>query len=97
MNLFEKPLGEHGQIDAPITPEVPAVVLEILVFVAFLVEVSAQFRIVFIEKVLVSDGYPVELGRACEQFIHLACKPCACYSIFIERFSRIFFAYAYGS
>ena len=41
-NLLENLLGEHGQIDAPVAPDVTTVGLYILVLVALAVPIVAQ-------------------------------------------------------
>ena len=72
--LFKNLLGEHGEIDTPVAPDVTSVGLYILVLVTLAVPVVAQVNSALIEEVGVTHSHPVELGLAGEQTGTLICK-----------------------
>ena len=65
--LLEDLLGEHGEIDTPVAPDVTAIGLYILVLVTLAVPVSAQVDGALIEEVGATHTHPVELGLAAEE------------------------------
>ena len=73
-SLLENLLGEHGEVDAPVAPDVAAVGLYILIFVAFGVPVVAQINGALIEEIGFTHTHPVEFGLAAEEAGRLPCK-----------------------
>ena len=65
--LLEDLLGEHGEIDTPVAPDVTAIGLYILVLVTLAVPVSAQVDGALIEEVGATHTHPVELGLAAKE------------------------------
>lgn len=59
--LLEQALGEDGEVDAPVGPDVAAVVLVVLVGVAALVEQGTVLDVGLVEEVFLADADPVEL------------------------------------
>ena len=72
--LLEDLLGEHGEIDTPVAPDVTAIGLYILVLVTLAVPVSAQVDGALIEEVCATHTHPVELGLAAEEAGRLGFK-----------------------
>ena len=73
-SLLENLLGEHGEVDTPIAPDVAAVGLYILIFVAFGVPVVAQINGALIKEIGLTHTHPVEFGLAAEEAGRLPCK-----------------------
>ena len=69
--LLEQSLGKHGEVDAPVAPEVAAVVLVVFVGVAVVVEILAQLLVHLHEEVFLADCNPVELGLRGEEAAEL--------------------------
>ena len=72
--LLENLLGEHGEVDTPVAPDVTAVGLDVLVLVTLGIPVVAQVDGALIEEVGVAHAHPVELGFAAEEFCTLLCE-----------------------
>ena len=65
--LLENLLGEHGEVDAPVAPDVTTIGLYILVLVALAIPVVAQVYCALIEEVGLTHTHPVELWLAAKQ------------------------------
>ena len=65
--LFEDLLGEHGEIDAPVAPDMSSIGLYILVFVTLAVPVVTQVNGALVEEVGLTHSHPVELWLASKQ------------------------------
>ena len=59
--LLEDFLGEHGQVDAPVAPDVATLGLEVSVLVVLGVEVGTQVIIVLDQEVGLADANPETL------------------------------------
>ena len=66
--LFEDLLGEHGEIDAPVAPDMSSIGLYILVFVTLAVPVVTQVNGALVEEVGLTHSHPIKLGLASEEF-----------------------------
>lgn len=55
-------LHKGGEIDAPVAPDMSTVRLKILIGISRTVELAAELRVLFIKKIILSNGYPVK-GR----------------------------------
>ena len=65
--LFEDLLGEHGEVDAPVAPDMASVGLHILVFVTLAVPVVTQVNGALVEEVGLAHSHPVELWLASKE------------------------------
>ncbi len=65
--LLEDFLGEHGQVDAPVAPDVTTFGLDVLVGIALRVPESTQVDGALIEEVGATHSHPVELGLAAKE------------------------------
>ena len=72
--LLKYLLGKEGEIDAPITPQMATVVLEVFVLIALGIKISTILFIGLVEEVGFPDGYPVELGCRGEETVKLGDK-----------------------
>ena len=70
--LLEQSLGKHREVDAPVAPEVAAVVLVVFVGVAVVVEILAQLLVHLHEEVFLADGNPVEFRLRGEEATELS-------------------------
>ena len=66
-SLLENLLGEHGEVDTPVAPDVTTIGLYILVLVTLAIPVVAQVDCALIEEVGLTHTHPVELGLAAKQ------------------------------
>ena len=65
--LLKNLLGEHGEVDTPVAPDVTTIGLYILVLVALAIPVVAQVYCALIEEVGLTHTHPVELWLATKQ------------------------------
>ena len=73
-SLLENLLGEHGEVDTPVAPDVATIGLYILVLVAFAIPVVAQVYCALIEEIGLTHTHPVELWLATKQLGTLLCE-----------------------
>lgn len=69
--LLEYLLCKEGEVDAPVAPDVAAVVLVVLVWVAVGVEVAAQLGVRLHEEIVLAYCYPIEFGLGGKEALHL--------------------------
>ena len=67
-------MGKHGQVNAPIAPDVASVGFHILIFVALGIPVVAQIDGTLIQEVGLAHAHPVKFGLAAEQPCRLLCE-----------------------
>lgn len=60
LSVLEEFLGEQGEVDAPVTPDVAAIVLVVFVGIALCVEVFTQFVVHPYQKIFLTNGNPEE-------------------------------------
>ena len=65
--LFEDFLGKHGEIDAPVAPDMSTIGFYILVFVALAVPVVTQVNGALVEEVGLTHSHPLKLGLAAKE------------------------------
>ena len=65
--LLEDLLGEHGEIDTPVAPDVTSVGLYIFIFITFAIPVVAQVDGALVEEIGLAHAHPVEFGLAAEE------------------------------
>ncbi len=62
LSVLEEFLGEQREVDAPVAPDVAAVVLVVFVGIALCVEVFTQFVVHPHQEIFLADGNPEETG-----------------------------------
>ena len=72
--LLENLLGEHGEIDTPVAPDMTTIGLNILILVTLAIPVVTQVDCALIQEISLTHTHPVELWLATEQLSTLLCE-----------------------